>query len=198
MKKRVYVILAAAIVLITTLCIFIKKNEPEKIYMSASWIYGYANVEELTEHSDLIALVKVDKLAENIEGKVPASIYNVTVIDGILGCKKDEVIPVYMTGGKNGNQTFEIKSDPLMKKRQQFLIFAQKNQDGTYTILGGPQGRLVYSKGMLNSLKNTELPYANAKSAKDTAELSKFDGLVNVQNESLEEVKEKIHSVLAK
>ena len=199
MKKRFCIIFGVAVlVLITTLCIFIKKNEPEKVYMSASWIYGYANVEELTEHSDLIALVKVDKLAQNIEGRVPASIYNVTVVDGILGCEKDEVISVYMTGGKNGNQTFEIKSDPLMKKRQQFLIFAQKNQDGTYTILGGPQGRLVYSKGMLNSLIYTDLPYANTRSAVDTAEVSKFDGLVNVQNESLEEVKEKINSVLAK
>lgn len=199
MKKKLCVLSGAVVLtLIAMLCIFLKKDEPEKIYMSASWIYGYADVEDLTGHSDLIALVKVKELSRNIEGRVPASIYDVTVTDGILGCNKDDIISVYMTGGKNGNQIFEIKSDPLMKKGQEFLIFAQKNQDGTYTILGGPQGRLVYCDGMLNSLKNTDLPYVNAKSTMDTVEVSKFDGLVNVQNESLEEVKEKINSVLEK
>ena len=180
MKKKLYIMSGAVVLaLIAMLCIFIEKDEPEKVYMSASWIYGYADVEDLTGHSDLIALVKVNKLSQNIEGRVPASIYDVTVMDGILGCNQDDVISVYMTGGKSGNQIFEIKSDPLMEKGQEFLIFAQKNQDGTYTILGGPQGRLVYSNGMLNSLKNTDLPYANAKSVLDTAEVSKFDGLVN-------------------
>lgn len=199
MKKRILIISGTVIfAIVVMVCVFIRMNQPEKVYMSASWIYGYANVEDLTEHSDLIALVKVNKLSQSIEGRVPASVYEATVIDGILGCEDEEKIFLYMTGGRMGNHIFEIKSDPLMKKGQEFLIFAQKNQDGTCTILGGPQGRLVYSKGMLNSLKNTELPYVNAKHNTDVAEISKFDGLVNVQNESLEEVKEKINSVLEK
>lgn len=72
------------------------------------------------------------------------------------------------------------------------MTFARKNEDGTCTVLGGPQGRRVYNNGMLNSLKNTDLPYANTKNNMDSAEISKFDGLVNVQNESLEEIKEQI------
>lgn len=192
-----YVVFGTVILaIIAMICIYIKSNETEKVYMSASWIYGYADVEDLTSHSDLIALVKVNKLSQSIEGKVPASVYDVTVMDGILGCENDEIVSVYMTGGKKGKQVFEIKSDPLMKKGQEFLIFAQKNQDGTYTVLGGPQGRLVYSKGMLNSLKNTELPYVNARNTLDSTEMSKFDGLVNVKNESLEEIKERINRVL--
>lgn len=34
------------------------------------------------KHSDLIALIKVDKLPQNIEKAVLASIYEVTVLDG--------------------------------------------------------------------------------------------------------------------
>ena len=141
MKKSVFVIVGILAAIIIVICFLTAKNQPEKVYLSASWIYGYADVEELAEHSDLIALVKVKKLSENIAGKIPASIFEVKVEDGILGCENEDVISVYMTGGKSGNQIFEIKSDPLMKKGQEFLIFAQKNQDGTYTILGGPQGR---------------------------------------------------------
>lgn len=197
MKKRIWIISGTVILaVVITVCIFVKRNQPEKVYMSASWMYGYADVEDLADNSDLIALVHVNRLSQSIDGRVPASIYEVTVLDGILGCEKGDILSVYMTGGRKGDQIFEIKSDPLMKKGQEFLIFAGKNQDGTCTVLGGPQGRLVYSKGMLNSLKYTKLPYMNTKGNPDQAEISKFDGVVDVQNESMEEIKGKINSVL--
>ena len=193
MKKKI-LILAGIIILViaAVVCIWVKKNQPEKVYMSASWMCGYANVESLAEDSDLIALIHVNKLSKSMEGSIPASVYEATVMDGIWGCEKGESLLIYMTGGKMGKQIFEVKSDPLMKKGQEFLIFARKNEDGTCTVLGGPQGRLVYNNGMLNSLKNTDLPYANTINNMDSGEISKFDGLVNVQNESLEEIKEQI------
>lgn len=197
--KKIFITLGiVAVVIIDLICILLNKLEPHKEYLSTSWMYGYADVEELTAHSDLIALIKVNGLSETINGSIPASIFEVNVTDGVLGCTIGDVISVYMTGGKTGNQIFEVKSDPLMKKGQEFLIFAQKNQDGTYTVLGGPQGRLVYANGLLNSLKNTDLPYINTLNNADVAEISKFDGLVNVQNETLEEIKARISSVLSK
>ena len=36
-----------------------------------------------------------------------------------------------------------------MKK---MLVFCKENPDGTYRILSGPQGRLIYVNGKLNSL----------------------------------------------
>lgn len=199
MRKRRIALLGTVILAAAILAgIFMKMKQPEKVYMSASWIYGYADVEELTGSSDLIALIKVNGLSQNIEGRVPASVYEATVLDNIWGCEEKQRISVYMTGGKMDNQIFEIKTDPLMKEGQEFLIFAQKNQDGTYTVLGGPQGRLVYRKGVLNSLQNTDLPYVNAQNNADTAETAKFVGLVNVQNETLEDIKGKINRALTK
>lgn len=34
----------------------------------------------------------------------------------------------------------------------EILVFCKENADGTYRILGGPQGRLVYDDGTLNSI----------------------------------------------
>jgi len=199
MMKKIFITLGiVAMAIIAVICIMLNKPEPHKEYLSTSWMYGYADVEELTAHSDLIALIKVNGLLETVGGSIPASVFEVNVTDGILGCTTGDVISIYMTGGKTGNQIFEVKSDPLMKKGQEFLIFARKNQDGTYTVLGGPQGRLVYANGLLNSLKNTDLPYVNTSNNVDVAEISKFDGLVNVHSETLEDIKDRISSVLVK
>lgn len=104
MKKKTLILSGTVIlVMIAVIGIFVKLNQPEKVYMSASWMYGYADVEDLTKHSDLIALIKVDKLSQNIEKAVPGSIYEVTVLDGVLGCEKEEKLSIYMSGGQNKN-----------------------------------------------------------------------------------------------
>lgn len=184
------------LLIVITLGIILQNNRVETVYMSASWAYGYADVQDLTRHSDVIALIKVDQLSETIGGKVPASVYQVTVTDGIRGCQTDEQLFVYMTGGRMGKKMFVIESDPLMEEGQEFLIFAQQNADGTCTVLGGPQGRLVYKNGTLNSLHNTTIPHVNRIKNADSTTMEKFEGTVNVINESLEDVKKEIQSVL--
>lgn len=192
MKKKVLIICGLMTLLVAFLCVVaMLDTKPQKEYISASWSYGYADVEELTEHSDLIALVKVNGLIKTLDKSVPASVYSVTVTDPILGCEKDEEISIYMTGGEIDGQIFEVDTDPLMEKNQEFMIFARKNEDGTHTILGGPQGRLLYEDGVLNSLKNTSLPYANTKNGKTV-----YDATVNVKDEDLEEIKARINSAL--
>lgn len=153
MKRKVWVGIIILVLGIILMGIVVFCNRTKIVPLSASWAYRYKDVQELTSNSDIIALIKVDKLSETIERKVPASIYQVTVLDGIKGCRADEKLYVYMTGGKVGRELFEVESDPLMKKGQQFLIFARENEDGTCTILGGPQGRFVYRNGRLNSLE---------------------------------------------
>lgn len=46
-----------------------------------------------------------------------------------------------------------------MKSGEKYLIFAKKNDDGTYTTLSGTQGRMKYNNGKINSFK-----FANRKS----------------------------------
>src|SRR5699024_6113349 len=109
---------------------------------------------EISNASDLIALVRVDKLiSEKEQFGLPYSIYEVEVIKPVFGCEVGDKISIFMTGGKINKKTIEILDDPLLVPDQEFLVFTQLNDDGTYSILGGPAGRLVHKNGKLNSLQ---------------------------------------------
>lgn len=130
------------------------KDVQEVSYLSASWNYNYNDIQEISIDSDLIALVQVNKLiSESQENGIPYSTFEVQVIDPIYGCEKGETFPLYMTGSENDQKKIEIIDDPLLEVGQAFLVFTQKNEDGTYKILGGPQGRLEYKDSKLNSLQ---------------------------------------------
>lgn len=136
----------------------------EKILMSASWSRNYEDIEELTEASDLIALIEVeDEVSESVKDNIPYTNFKLKIIDSIYGSKDNSKIEVTMTGGSIGDTEYEIDDDPLINKGEQYLIFARENADGTYTIIGGSQGRLVYEDGKVNSLQvvNEQVAEAN-------------------------------------
>ena len=61
-----------------------------------------------------------------------------------LICGNDEKeIKITMTDGidKTEKKIYELDDDPLMQINDEYLIFANKNSDGTYTTLSGSQGR---------------------------------------------------------
>jgi hypothetical protein len=124
-------------------------------YSEADWSYAYKDLNELTDKSDLVALIKVAGVNKEfpIEGIVHTS-YNAKVVNGIVNCKDNQNIVFTMTGVNNANKHFEITDDPLPNKNDEFLIFARKNNLGTYTILGGPQGRLAYKDGKVSTLNH--------------------------------------------
>jgi hypothetical protein len=132
-----------------------KRTKQEEVsFISASWAYNYANIDEITEDSDLIALIHVnDLLSEEQENSLPFSIFEVEVIEAVYGCETGDKISIYMTGGHTNQKRIEIKDDPILEKGQEFLVFTKENEDGTYRILSGPQGRLEYKEGVLNSLQ---------------------------------------------
>lgn len=113
----------------------------------------------MTQNSDLIALVKVKDLAayEDVTAG-PFSTYEVEVIEPIYQCEKGDKVKIFMTGGQEKRERIEVKGDPIMEKGQEFLIFASKNKKrtDTYSILGGPQGRLSYENGSLYSLHHAK------------------------------------------
>ena len=49
----------------------------------------------------------------------------------------------------------EVEDDPLIRDGEEFLVFCKQNKDGTFRVVSGPQGRMVYEDGKLSSL-NTE------------------------------------------
>lgn len=159
LHRKIYIIVfVAAALLISTFGIILstnkKSSEEEVSYISASWSYNYADIKEITKASDLIALVRVNKLISEIEEYgLPFSTFEVEVIEPVYGCELGDNISIYMTGGHDENRKLEIEDDPLLESGQEFLVFLQHNQDGTYTILGGPQGRLEYKDKRLNSMQ---------------------------------------------
>lgn len=131
-------------------------DDYEKISMSASWSYNYGNVEELFKSSDIIALVKITGLES-----APLNGMNFTIFDAkveqLIAGADEEKIKIYMTGGIDDAQKkiYELDDDPLMQINDEFLIFAHQNQDGTYTILSGPQGRFEIKDNRVYSLNES-------------------------------------------
>jgi hypothetical protein len=115
-------------------------------YLHASWNCNYADIEEISEYSDLVAVVEVeDKIKDYDINKIPFTEYSLKIIDSISDSSLgEENLNVIMTGVQNEKKHVEVIDDPLMKKNDQYLLFLRKNDDGTYKILGGPCGRLVY------------------------------------------------------
>ena len=61
---------------------------------------------------------------------------------------------------------YELDDDPLMQINDEYLIFANKNSDGTYTTLSGSQGRFEIEGNRVYSLNksNAQVKKANVGS----------------------------------
>lgn len=128
-------------------------RSPETVLMSASWSYNYSDLEELTQNSDLIARISVeDASCYTTNQGIPMTTYTVNIDLPIYGCMEDDSINLVMTGGPDDDVIFEIADDPLMNIDDDFIIFARQNDNGTYTILSGPQGRMSIENGLVSSL----------------------------------------------
>lgn len=154
MKKK-YCVLVLLLLVVATVLLGCDRQEASQPvgYISASWSKGYANLEELTQDSDLIAIISVKGIAEERLNKdLPSTIFTARVEKAISQSKTEKEILIYMTGGPKDGKQVQIIDDPLMKAGETYLVFCQKNADGTYTVLGGPQGRFVYKDGTITSL----------------------------------------------
>lgn len=190
--KKFLLGISMTIGLIGVFIFFNSKEESETVYMSASWSYRYADIEELSKSSDLIALIRVNKLVDFEEGNVPSSTFESKIIEPIHGCEKGDLIHIYMTGAIIDDTKFEIKGYPLLEKGEEFLIFTSKNDDGTYTMLGGPQGRLVYQDGKLNSLHNV----GNSNKMSTIDNLGIYEGEIDIKDEDANIIIDKIKAIM--
>lgn len=128
-------------------------KEKETEYLSASWSYHYADIEEISQASDLIALVRVTETEDTVvEYGIPYTTFSVEVLTPVYNAEEGGSFTIYMTGGETEDKIMEIADDPLLREGDEVLVFCRQNPDGTYQILSGPQGRLVYSDGKLNSI----------------------------------------------
>lgn len=155
-RKMTFVVLTAFIVIFAVIVIANGAKEKEIRYLSASWGYNYKDIEEITKDSDLIALVTVQGVEDTmVEYNIPYTIFNVEVNTPIFNSVEGENFSIYMTGCETKDKIVELIDDPLLQKGDEILVFCKKNPDGTYQIMSGPQGRLVYENGKLSSLNTT-------------------------------------------
>lgn len=169
MLKHKKVVMCCVAVLVATLGIVFCANfidsEKETQYLSASWNYNYRDIEEISQSSDLIALVSVQNVENTeIQQSIPYTTYSVKVETPVYNSEENQEFSIYMTGGETEDKIIEIADDPLLQAGDEILVFCKENPDGTYQIISGPQGRLIYDNGKLNSLNvvNTRVREANS------------------------------------
>lgn len=75
------------------------------------------------------------------------TIYTVQVIDDIYGDIGNE-IQIVMTGGASEEENIRDCEQSI----DEYVIFAKKNSDGSYTALSGFQGRYAVIDGYVSSL----------------------------------------------
>lgn len=130
-----------------------ERSDRETVLMTASWTYNYGDLEDLTHGSDLIARISVDSADSYItDDGIPMTNYTVSINTPIYGCEEGSTVNLIMTGGSSDGVVYEIADDPLMEIEDDFIVFARKNESGTYTILSGPQGRMTIDNGLVSSL----------------------------------------------
>ncbi len=153
--------------------------------------YGYSGVKELTENSDYIAVINVKESESFYYEILPKTLYTVETTQSIYG-ETDDVQLVF-TGGVFEDKTVELSDDPLMSIGDSFLVFARKNDDGTYTVLSGPQGRFVIEDDCVYSLNavDKQLRSANRSSSNIMVDGVPLDDFI----ESVEGYLSDIHAV---
>lgn len=158
----------------------------EKVIMHASWSYGYGSIEEMAKTGDIVAIVKITGTESRPDSGINFTNYTADVKQLIRGNDEKE-IKIHMTGGIDEEQKviYELGDDPLMQIGDEFLIFARKNQDGTYTILSGPQGRYEIKDNRVYPLNSSTV---TVKSPKQRSEIT-------IDGETTEEFIEFVQSI---
>ncbi|MDQ3810145.1 MAG: hypothetical protein M3336_07635 [Chloroflexota bacterium] len=55
-------------------------------------------------------------------------------------------VPV-VPGGPSVTRTLQVEDDALMRVGERYVLFLRRNGDGTFAIVGGPQGRMLVDSG---------------------------------------------------
>ena len=148
---------AVALMMLPALCGCIRveqrQEQPKDQWINVDWSKSYANLRELTMDSELIVFATVQNSTPGKESPIPSTLFTMKINTLLWGEPLDATFEIYMTGGKNADGTLtQVADDPLMKEGEQYLLFCRENTDGSYTVLGGPQGRFRYREGKLTAI----------------------------------------------
>lgn len=172
MKKKL-IIAAAAVILAaaTGTAVFLKATDNQLIAptgysygkkvvsKTVCYAYNYDTIEGITYASDLIAVARVQsaKLTGD-RSDFAETAFTMTVTEPIYNSQKDETFIIKMEGGETLTTVYKVEGEPLMNVGDEVLVFCKMKDDGTYYIINGAQGRLLFENGRLNPLtsENTD------------------------------------------
>lgn len=194
-NKSINIILCVSIPLIELISFGIynysktfKDTNPPINYLHCSWSYNYKTIDEISQKSNITALINIEKkIKDYTKDDIPFTDFNAKIINSPDSSLIGKSITITMTGAKNDEKDFEVDDDPLMKVNNQYFVFLRKNKSGTYTILGGPTGRLVYDRQAktVTSL-NLKNKFKNNKNS-----INNF----TVENKNIDEIMNEIKNV---
>ena len=134
------------------------KNAPggavERV-IEASWAESYDSLAQMARASDVVVgvtITGVDSLeiiaSDPADPKfdIPMTVFRVRVDEPIdSGMRTGKEILVNQTGGTHTGVHFYIEDDPMMEVGDTAVLFLEEDEakPGTYSVLGGPTGRLV-------------------------------------------------------
>ncbi len=121
-------------------------------YYNSQVTKRYGSLKDMINDATLVAKVKIkDDGSSNKSGKYVYTTYQAKVEDGLKNADAS-TIKIKMRGGVDGSTRYIVKDDPLMKKGEEYLVFATKNNDGTYTTLSDAFGRMQIKNDLVTSL----------------------------------------------
>ena len=135
----------------------------------------YPGVAELADSSDLVAVIQIkERLASrrlipsnfDLNSLPPYKAANFgpvvsdarAVVSEVLrgtGTLNGETIVVSEVGGALNKRSYIDPQQPLSLVGEQYLVFLEVQDDGTYSILGGGQGRFHVEGGTLTSVSGS-------------------------------------------
>lgn len=132
-------------------------TSPQTQGSSTSWALAYPTLRELTGASDAILVGTVEKSTPSpaVDG-VPFTDATVAVKTWLKGTPAASAITVHQTGAAAPGMSDSL-GDPIMQPGESSMLFVLKNNDGTYTALSGPTGRLLISGTAVEKLPETSL-----------------------------------------
>ena len=197
MKKiKIFAVVIVAIgVLGVALSVFLKDTDktPEElrtnkliVSKTVCYAYNYDTIEKITYVSHFIALARVeDSQLTGNRSDFAETAFKMTVIEPVYNCEKGEEFTLKAEGGETLTKIYKVEGEPLPRKGQELLVFCKINDDGTYSVINGAQGRLLFENERLNFLnsENTEgitdgtyspLPVKNAALSEVVKEIKEY------------------------
>ena len=153
------IVLSTLILTITFTSVEVINRHNAKNGLTCLYPIKYENIQDLKKDAivDVIILGKVEAANPYKDyttaklGYLITTDYTIKVEQAIKGGKKGQV-QVHQTGGKLGDEYLRKPDEPEMKIGDRAVLFLHEFSDGSYYIVGGPQGKyLVIDNHVFNS-----------------------------------------------